>query len=296
MADIIDYRNQPEGYEPGFYDLDSYEDYAIIPALRSSELKKLRKSPAHYRAAVLHPKSVTPQLQRSFAKGSAFDVLTLHGKEAFDALVTIEPDLNRNTKAYREWKDINAGARCILSHLEKLDIIEMHRCAMLKKCFSDIFAGDGTPHRVIVWQDSTTGLWCKAEIDWICSDGCIVDLKSTADAGFLFFSRNAFRLGYLNQAAHYLSGLTTLTGIKHEQFKFAAVEVEAPYESHVFKATLDQIDRAQFQNEENMAVLLRCLERDEWPGYPDQIVDLDSGQYLFDDYEFEETEDSTYGF
>lgn len=287
MSDLSNYLEQPPGWNRGIYDLESYEQYASIKALRSSELKKLRRSPAHYRAAILNPKAITPALERSFSKGKAFDVLILHGESAFQNLVTIEPDLNRNTKAYKGWKKANSDAQCILTETEKNNILQMQAAAFQKKRFSEIFNDAGFRHRVLIWQCSNTGLWCKAEIDFITDDGTLVDLKTTADAGFFFFSRNAARLGYLNQAAFYLEGIEHITGIRHDRFLFAAVETEPPFESHVFRASIEQIDRAREQNLENMQLLRSCLINNEWPGYPDQIMELESGHYIYDDYEAE---------
>lgn len=289
MHEIINYLEQPPGYQPGFYSLESYDDYAAIPALRSSDLKNLRRSPAHFKAAVTHPKPVSPLLEKAFAKGKAFDTLVLHGLQAFEQTVTIEPDLNKNTKAYRQWRAENNGAGCILSAAEKQDILNMVEAAMRKERFSEIFGAPGIPHRVIVWQCPDTELWCKAEIDWITADNAVVDLKSTADAGFWFFQRNAARLGYHGQAAFYLSGLTALTGYPHNEFFFAAVEVDRPYESHVFRVSDEQVQRAMYYNEENMQTLKTCLQTDTWPGYQDDIIDLDSGHYIYETYETEET-------
>ena len=294
---LENYLEQPAGWAPGIYELKSYEQYAAIKALRSSQLKLLKKSPAHYRAAIEHPKPRSPQMEKILAKGKAFDTLILHGPEKFEKLVTVEPDLNRNTKVYKAWKLEHADAKCLLSEAEKKQILAMSERAFSKNQFSHIFGQFGFSHRVIIWQDARTGIWCKCEIDWIMEDGTVVDLKSTADAGFWFFGRNARRLGYFNQGAFYLEGLTAVTGIVHDQFLLAAVEVDPPHESHVFRVSQDQLDRAKLQNDENISALKHCFETDSWPGYPDLIMDLDSGQY--DDeiyYEDEMMEDESYGF
>lgn len=287
MSRLSNYMEKPKGWDIGIYDLESYEQYASIKALRSSDLKKMNKSPAHYRAAMLNPKQVTPALEKSFAKGKAFDVLILHGEQAFNDLITIEPDLNRNTKAYKGWKKANQHAQCILTMEEKQIILDMRTAALNKKQFSSIFNEAGFKHRVLVWQCCDTGLWCKAEIDFITDDGTVVDLKTTADAGFFFFSRNAYRLGYMNQAAFYLDALEHVTGFRHDRFLFAAVETELPFESHVFRVSVDQIDRAKEQNLENMRLLSSCLINDDWPGYPDEIMELETGHYIYDDYQSE---------
>ncbi|WP_054031223.1 PD-(D/E)XK nuclease-like domain-containing protein [Desulfatitalea tepidiphila] len=274
----------PGEWEQGIYALESYEQYAGIRALRSSELKRMRKSPAHYKAAIEFEAPVTAMQQRTFDKGKAFDILILHGREAFDKAVVVEPPINKNKNEYKEWRE-RQGGKLILSKIERDNVIDMAERARSKRRFSEIFEAPGFPHRVIVWKDARTGIWCKAEIDWITADGRVVDLKSTADASFWFFMRNASRLGYANQGAFYLDGLTQITGVEHTEFYLAAVEVNPPFESHVFKVSFDQVLRAQSDNMDYMEALAQCFKRDEWPGYPDEIMDLDSGQYIYDEYE-----------
>lgn len=295
---IINYLEAPGDWKPGIYNLNSYEHYASIPALRSSELKRLGKTPAHYKAAIEFPSDISPQLQKSFDKGKAFDVLILDGEEAFNRLVVVEPDLNRATKAYKQWRAGQPDECVFLSQQEKDFILMMREQAMQKTCFSSVFGGDGYPHRAIVWQDKETGIWCKAEIDWICQDGTVVDLKTAGDAGFWFFQRQARRLNYPNQGAFYLDGLTAITGQVHHSFMLAVVETVPPFESHVFDVGSDMLIRAQAENQRRMEILARCLKNDDWPGYPDQIIDLDSGQYLEDDfYDLDDLmEVNTYGF
>lgn len=279
MSTLINYLEKPKGWDQNMYKLDSYEQYASIPALRSTELKKLDKSPAHYRAAIEHEKQVTPALQKSFDRGKAFDLLIIDGQEAFNDKVIIEPDMHKATKAYKSWKKHLAKGTIALSEQEYNFCLKMREQAFKKEQFSKIFDAPGHAHRAIVWQDRGTGIWCKAEIDWITADGTVVDLKSAADAGFWFFQRQARRLGYLNQGAYYMDGLSAVTGIAHTQFLLAVVEVEPPFESHVFRPTLEQLSQAQDQNEDRLNRLKECLENDSWPGYPDEIIDLDSGQY-----------------
>lgn len=290
---MINYLEQPKGWEPGIYELESYEQYDSIKALRSSSLKHMKRSPAHFKASHYFKPEISPTLQKTFDKGKAFDTLILHGKKALDQAVAVEPGISRRKKEYRIWRDSNAG-RIILSQGELNDIYKMREAALEKKQFSDIFSSDGYPHRVIVWCDKRSGIWCKAEIDWIGADGVVTDVKSTADAGFWFFQRNARRLGYAHQGAFYLDGLTQLTGVLHERFQLFAAEKDPPYESRVFRVSYDQLDRAQMDNEERMARLAQCIKKGEWPGYPDEIMDLDSGQYITDtQYDMEVIDDGS---
>jgi hypothetical protein len=164
----------------------------------------------------------------------------------------------------------------------------MGAAAYLKKQFSGLFKA-GVAHRVLVWKDLATGLWCKAETDFITDEGILIDVKTTADASFWFFRRNAARLGYINQLAFYLTGLTTITGVLHDQALIAAVETEPPYESHVFKPTVLQLYEASDINYQRIGEITNCLTENKWPGYPDEILCLDSGKYLDDTFRGEFT-------
>lgn len=295
---MINYLEAPGNWKPGIYELESYEHYASIPALRSSELKKMSKTPAHYKAAQEYKNPISPKLQRSFDRGKAFDILIIDGQEAFTEKVVIEPAFRKNTNDYKNWKSHLPKGSIALSEQDYNFILKMRDRAFSKKCFSDIFNGPGSAHRAIVWQCSRTGIWCKAEIDWICDEGTVVDLKTAASADFWFFSRQAYRLNYPHQGAFYLDGLTHITGIEHANFKLAVVETDPPFESNVFNVGPGMLDKAFVENELRMENLKKCLERDEWPGYIDQIIDLDSGQHLFEELENDQydTDDLLGGF
>lgn len=286
---MIDFRVQPPGFPQGIYDV-SFAVYQLIPALNSSKLKHMRKTPAHFKAAMEEPrKPITPQQQKTFDLGSCFDLRVLEGPGALREKTAINPPgLHKNSNDYKAWAAENAGRMLIDQELFDR-AVNMAQRASNKKQFSTIFSA-GQAHTVLVWQCRETGLWCKGELDWITDNGLLVDLKSTADAGFWFFQRNARRLGYINQMAHYLDGLTTVTGIRHTEGVFAAVEVDPPHESHIFKPSTGQLIDAEAENERRKGVLLNCLISGEWPGYPDEILSLDSGQYEYEDLEDEENE------
>lgn len=274
---MIDFRIQPKGYEQGIYDIP-FNEYRRIPALNSSKLKLLRKSPLHFKTAFeLPPKPPTSIQQKAFDKGKLFDMAVLDNIE-IDEMVAIAPRMNKNSKAYKEWLSMIPSNKMIMTRKDLNDVKGMVEAAFKKQRFSEIF-NNGNPHRVVIWMDPETGIWCKAEIDWITNDGIIVDLKSTADASFWFFSRNAHRLGYVNQLAFYLQGVTAVTGIYHSDCLLAAVEKDPPYESMVYKPPFDIILNKIDENTDRMITVANCLATDEWPGYIDEIMCLETGQY-----------------
>jgi hypothetical protein len=126
--------------------------------------------------------------QRSFNKGTAFDTLLLRGKAHLDAQVAIDLDINKNKKEYKEFKaEAEAAGKMILSQEDYQACFKMLDASLKKEQWTKIFAS-GHPHRILIWKDESTGLWCKAELDFVTEDGVLVDLKTTADAGFWFFS------------------------------------------------------------------------------------------------------------
>lgn len=287
IAKMIDFRDKPKKYEQGIYEMP-FSQYMKIPALNSSKLKAMRRTPAHFEAAIRIPEEITPIKQRTFDKGTAFDILIKLGQDALVEKVAVEPALNKNTKEYKEFKKLAQEAdKLILGHTELEDIFNMGKAAFNKQQFKALFT-NGYPNKVLIWQDDGTKLWCKAEIDWITSDGVVVDLKTTADADFWFFAKAARRFGYINQAAFYLSGLTTVTGHYHEDYLLAAVEKEDPFESHIFRPSQAQILDARDENKDRMEQILWCLNKDSWPGYLDCIMDLDTGMYEDEDGEINE--------
>jgi exodeoxyribonuclease VIII len=299
---MIDFRIQPPGYDQGIYDI-GYDEYRAIPALNSSRLKHLAKTPAHFKAAEEQPQEDNPPARQTmFDIGTAFDMMMLEGgPDALEGRLSIEPTFlkkdgtpyasQRSTNDYKEWRSRQPEGNLILTPAEYKSVKDMCESVQKKTQFTRLFE-KGVPHRVLIWQCPRTGLWCKAEIDWITDDGIIVDLKSAADCGFWFFSKNARKLGYVNQGMFYAEGLTRVTGVIHNEFLLAVAEKEPPFESHVFVPTEDQKDTARDQNEERMDTLLHCLETDTWPGYPDFLICLESGQYFEDDLsQWEEDDD-----
>jgi hypothetical protein len=165
-------------------------EYRAIPALNSSKLKELRRTPAHFKAALEAPeKPPTAVQQKAFNKGTAFDTLLLRGKAHLDAQVAIDLDINKNKKEYKEFKaEAEAAGKMILSQEDYQACFKMLDASLKKYQWKKIFASAGHPHRILIWQDEATGLWCKAELDFLTEDGVLVDLKTTADAGFWFFA------------------------------------------------------------------------------------------------------------
>jgi len=274
---MIDFRIKPEGFSQGFYEMP-FERYVEIQALNSSKQKRMDRTPAHFKAFCEAPEiNMTSAKRRQLNIGKLFDEFVINKSANY----AIEPDLNKNSKAYGAWKRKAAGKTTISS--KDLNLIRnMIDFSFQKEKFKKIF-NTGIGHRIMIWKCLETGLWCKAELDWLdtSDDGCLVDLKTTVSVDYWAFMRNAVkRFQYVNQLAHYIDGLNTITGKLHRKAKIVAVETVPPHECHVFNVPWHMLDDAHWDNIERRQAILDCLEADHWPGYPDMEIDLDSGNFI----------------
>ncbi len=138
----------------------------------------------------------------------------------------------------------------------------------------------GQAEQSIFWTDSNTGVKCKGRIDWLGEiknieyNPFIVDLKSTTDASPEGFQRSITKYRYYVQAAMYLDGLQTITGLHQETFVFAAWEKHSPYASALYYATPEMIEAGRLEYKRLLKIYAKCLESDTWPGYSQEILPI----------------------
>jgi exodeoxyribonuclease VIII len=248
-----------------------FADYRSAPGVNVSVLKWIRRSPRHaYYHAYDEPEAEKPSWQ--MVLGSAVDCLLLEGPEAFEASFVIPPEISKNSSEYKAWA---AGeSRQIIDGKHARTAQAMVEAARRKWTIRDIL-GDGLAQVSVFWEDpGLNGLQCKGRIDWIGQDHTVWDLKTTGDAGWYGFGRSVDRWAYHWQAAWYLRGLSVVTGIRHDKFGWLVVENEAPYESIVYRADRELLDRGWAEVYAAAAEYEQCVATGEWPGYPDEIQEL----------------------
>jgi exodeoxyribonuclease VIII len=130
----------------------------------------------------------------------------------------------------------------------------------------------------LFWVDPDTGLACKARIDWLASDGRVLELKTAADESPNGFGRAAARMRYDLQRAHYLSGLLAC-GIESPSWTWAAVSNEAPALAVAYDLTAELEMQSFEDHAELMQSLAQCEASDNWPAYGNGILELDFPAY-----------------
>lgn len=283
---------------PGIYEDLSFEDYLAIDAFNQSGCLQLLKCPARYRfdklnqktsdamefghllhSALLEPQSFCPAIMPDYTIG------------LLDPKTGLPYANPRATKAYKEavkeFEAKNAG-RLIIDAAKNLTINEIALSLNLYPDIQSLLSNPGKTELTLVWNDSSTGLLCKARIDKALTrtNGeayYLLDLKTTDSAANTDFSYKAGMLGYDVQAAHYLAGAEALGLLEEDaEFLHLVIEREAPHLVACYQLQQKDLERGRKLLRKCMEIYKQCLEADSWPGYPDGIQPLNLSKSAHD--------------
>ena len=124
-----------------------------------------------------------------------------------------------------------------------------------------------------------TGLFMKARMDMIAKDcSFIADVKSTSN--ITAFERQIFNLGYDVRLVHYREVLRALTGILVPNLYFFPIESSAPYGMQAFRLSDSATEAAFTKWTAWMNEISACIADSVWPGFSDDIIDVDRPKYL----------------
>jgi hypothetical protein len=255
--------------EPGFYLDISNEEYHAGPGLSKTDMSRLLRSPAHYKAP---PNEETSAM----IQGEAFHLLTLQ-QELFDKQFAVMPQ--GQNRAKKEGKEFASNAEA-----QGKKVIPFEVYNNIKGMKDAIWAHPTLAEILKTGVSEVSGYWrdqgypdilLKIRPDWLCTtDFIVLDLKSTTDARLNAFRRIAYDKDYHIQAAHYLTGCTMITGHRHTEFYFAAVERDPPYGVVLYRADEEMIRKGQADVQEALRVYEECMKADTWPCYPTNTASL----------------------
>src|SRR5919197_3774 len=153
----------------------TFAEYRAIDAVNWSSLREMRRSPAHYRYQLDHPRE---------------DSTTLALVRAVHAAV-FEPD--RLPLEFAVWKGARRAGkawdafRAVHGDDTILKASEYERCLAIRDAVrahptAARYLRAGRAERALTWTDRATGLRCKGRLDFLSdSVPALVDLKSTHD-------------------------------------------------------------------------------------------------------------------
>lgn len=254
-------------------DWDSYE---AAEAENFSLLKNIARSPAHY----LHARNAERVDKAVFAQGRA----THFGVFEPERLASEIAVFDGPRRAGKEWERFKAQAdalgQTILKEAEFEECIAYANAVRSNQTAMGLLQ-TGIAEVSITWRDEVTGIVCKGRLDWVTRGKWITDLKTTKCAAPEEFARQSWRYLYHVQGAMYVDGWKAVTG-EELPFLHIAVEKESPYVVQVYRLPEYVIQAGRETYREWLALVKRCRESGEWPGYADGVVELQPPRWALD--------------
>jgi len=284
QSDYADPACHLAGATPGCFAIQGLDDekyHRHSPGISSTGLKKLLRSPAHYRAYLegLADKAQSDTAARRFGRAAHAWLLE---PALFDSKFAVWSGGARRGKAYDEFEAQHVG-RTILTHEEMLQVqgcvqaLLAHGDFPLQGFLRGVPADEGglleEPAHAefsIFWSDADTGVACKVRLDAVRLHAPMLafDLKTTDDARESAFMRQLMQLDYDLQAAFYVEGLERYTGASCP-FVFGVAEVTAPYASafYVVGANSELMINGRRKMRHALALKASCDASGCFPGY-----------------------------
>lgn len=238
----------------------------------------LERSPLHAREQ--HPRLAAHYRPREdaahFDVGKAVHKMVLEGEDIVEVLDF--PDYRTKAAKFERDAAREMGKIPLLGN-DADAVMAMYEAAKAQLPVSIGLATDDV-ELTIIWQEDN-GVWCRARPDWR-RDGLMADLKTAASAHPDAFNRQIWANGYAIQAAFYMRGLRAVVGKvhKHIDWQWWVLDKTYPHAMSVVTLTPQSWDLANRQVEHALHVWARCLEQDNWPGYPKQIVEVEAPPYI----------------
>ena len=255
----------------GMYQMNP-ELYHTLPGISGTGLWDLNRSPLHFQTKRENPVVPTPAMRF----GSLFHTACLE-PETFHERYIKAPKIDKRTKegkaAWADFCQSNAGKDPVES--DEFDQL----CAMIDSVWSnplskEFLIGD-MKELSLLWRDEVTDAMCRGRPDVILDGGeTLVDLKTTDDARAESFVKNVANFGYHLQMSHYADGIYHLTGTQPAGVFFFVVERNPPFQVKVHKASAEMISKGHDRRWELLQTYQRCIMTNEWPGYDDEIVEI----------------------
>jgi len=219
------------------------------------------KSPKYY----YYNKFIKPKIERErhLAIGSAIHEKILE-PEMFHTNFVVSPKFDKRTtkgkEDFEQFEKDNKGKTIITSD-EMAIVLGVSESARKNKTLTDLISNSYYELSCYT-QDEKTGLNIKMRPDSMSKNkSIIVDIKSCLDSSAKEFKRSVYNYGYSISAAYYCDFL------KRENYIFAAVEKEAPFQVSLYSLNDDMIQYGREQYRTGLDLLKWSQDNSYWCDY-----------------------------
>lgn len=180
--------------KPGIYFNLSHEEYHNDLSLSNSGMGKLNYNPLYFWHNSNMNKGIKSFDTKSLKNGRIFHTLLLEPQKFADEW-TIKPNCK------------TSSLKGCIGEGDYINLKEAIETLKSNDLINGIFS-DGFPEVSIFWVDETTGVPCKARLDYLSSH--IADLKSTKSINEKSLKSSILKFGYDRQAAFYLYAVNNI--------------------------------------------------------------------------------------
>lgn len=274
-------------FSPGWYPGVPDEVYHSANGISSTALRKVLKSPAHYKASL----ETTVEPSDDMRLGTLTHLVVLQPDLLCERVSVLPNDAPKRPTAIQRaakkpsqkaldavawWDDFTqkSEGKMVFGQGE-LDTANAMADSIRKHSIASMAFGSGQSEVSCWHEDEETGEMLKARFDYL-RDGAkaIVDLKTCRDASEDGFSRHAYNMGYHIQAAYYLD-LCQKYDVSRNSFVFVCVEKTPPYAVNVFTVSEASLALGRKKYRQALNTFALCKKTDSWPAYSEELKTLD---------------------
>lgn len=263
--------------EPGIYENIPFGDYIAWDAINNSMLSHAKKSLAQYRKARRDGSTEETDAMRfgTLCHTGKLEPLVLMERYVVrprfeDSIRKSDGGRYENPRMTSAYKAEVASWRTAIGDKIEVTQVELDNMTGVVKSLAshdrarEYLEGAGPTEASFIWIDQQSGLRCKGRCDKLkLREGMIGDLKTTRDV--CGFEGLIPKFSYHRQAAFYIDGIATLTGVVC-RFGLVAAESSDPF--GVRAAPLSEaallIGREEYEG--LLAAIAVAQQENDWPG------------------------------
>lgn len=254
----------------------SSDEYHANPAIGSSSLKKVLRSPAHYKEYKANP----PTQTSSQRFGTAVHYAILE-PDLFKKMVVIQPKFGgKGAHAARDHWLMENHDKIFISKDER-EAIDGILLSVSKHPIASGLLAAGFSEESYFWKDKKTGVACKCRPDYFRVGAIMADLKTTIDASFLGFQREIAKWKYHLSGAFYVDGVFEVTLEMIKAFVLIAIEPEPPYAVGTYYLDDGTLDAGRYEYGKALIAYDRCLQSGIYPAYSDDLLSMSLPSWAF---------------
>ena len=255
---------------------------------------KLMDSPARAKWTIDNP-NAGDTASRGMLR--AVHALTLEPHAFADAFAVCDMRRDARSKGYQDFLAANEG-KTILSEREHDDAATIAAIVRADPVAGPLITSpDARAEVSLLWTDEVTGIECKGRADLIITPAdpalpiWVYDLKTVRDIDASVMGRDAVRMGYLGQLAHYAAGVEALNPGREVRAGIIAVTGSAPHEVAVLHLDSAMIGAGEAKRRPLLDRYAECVRADSWPARYTTPVYLDVPDWAYPDLSADDSAD-----